>query len=155
MTPEPLRFEVRGMPVAQGSVRAFVRGNRAVVAAVTAPLSAWRHAIATEARDAIGDAPPIAGPVSIWLTFRFPRPQSHFLPANRNRPVAEIRLDAPAYVTSKPDADKVARAALDAMTGVVYGDDSQVAHLSVAKRYANADEGPGVLIQIRHLATTA
>jgi Holliday junction resolvase RusA-like endonuclease len=158
-----ISFDVRGMPVAQGSPRAFVAGGRAIVSTeanrphgsrATAPLGAWRNAIATEARDTIGAAPLLAGPVFVGLTFRMPRPSSHFLPANGRRPTRELRLDAPLHPTSAPDADKLARAALDALSAVVFGDDAQVAHLSVLKRFVDEVEGPGVRVVVRPMVAT-
>ena len=123
-------FDVRGLPVPQGSARAFVAGGRAIVATdanrTSSPLGAWRSAIATEARAAIGSAPPLSGPVRVGLAFRFPRPKAHYLPANGRRPAPVLRLDAPTWHACKPDADKLARAALDALTAVVLADDCQV-----------------------------
>lgn len=142
-----LSFDVRGLPVPQGSVRAFVRGGRAVVAAVRQPLAHWRGAVAGEARAAMlaADLAPIAVPVVVHLWFRMPRPASHYLPAGRRRPVRELRLDAPDYAPSAPDLDKLVRAALDAMTAVVFLDDSQVVRLVAQKRY---DDTPGVAISV-------
>lgn len=154
MTADRVEFDVRGMPVSQGSVRAFVAGNRAIVASVTAPLAAWRNAIATEAREATEGRAPMSGPLSVMLAFRFPRPRSHFLPANRSRPVPVLRLDAPRHLSGKPDADKVARAGLDALTGVAYIDDAQVSVLTVVKRYCADGEAPGVRVTVSTLPIT-
>jgi Holliday junction resolvase RusA-like endonuclease len=152
-----IAFDVRGMPVPQGSARAFVRGDRAVVVtgAGRGPLADWRGAIATEARAAAVGSSPITAPVYVSLSFRFPRPRSHYLPANATRPAPVLRLDAPQMVATRPDIDKLARAALDAITAVVIRDDAQVAVLSATKRYATVDEGPGVFVAIRRLAVTA
>lgn len=150
-----IAFDVRGLPVAQGTARAFVAGGKARIATdsnrPSSPIGAWRVAIADEARDAITGRPPIAGPVRVELVFRLPRPRSHFLPANGSRPVPVLRIAAPVFVTSKPDADKLARAALDALTGVVFGDDAQVGQLRVTKRYVEAQEGPGVHVAVSPL----
>jgi crossover junction endodeoxyribonuclease RusA len=135
MSAEPVAFVVRGVPVPQGSSRAFVgkgkngkpRAFVATEAHTDSPLGSWRTAIAQEAREAMGDRPLLEGPLKVWLTFVFPRPASHFLPANSRRPVRELRADAPTYLCTKPDLDKLLRAALDAMTGVVWRDDGQVA----------------------------
>jgi len=151
-----ISFDVRGIPVPQGSARAFVAGGKArvVTGATHGPLADWRHAIATEARAAVSGAP-LLGPVRVQLVFRFPRPQSHYLPAGARRPKPELRLDAPELMVSRPDADKIARAGLDALTGVLYRDDSQVAELRVTKRYAGSEEGPGVYVSVQSLAVTA
>ena len=45
-----------------------------------------------------------------------------------------------AFCSKKPDTDNVAKAILDAMNGIVYEDDAQVAGLIVQKFYAEKDE---------------
>jgi Holliday junction resolvase RusA-like endonuclease len=149
-------FDVRGMPVPQGSARAFVRGDRAVVVtgAGRGPLADWRGAIATEARSAAAGVAPLTAPVAVSLAFRFPRPRSHYLPVNASRPTPELRLDAPQMVATRPDIDKLTRAALDAITAVLIADDAQVAELRAMKCYATATEGPGVFVTVRPLAVT-
>lgn len=157
MTPL-IEFDVRGLPVAQGTARAFVAGGKARIATdsnrANSPIGAWRTAIATEARGAIEGHPLLTGPVAVDLVFRLPRPRAHFLPANGSRPAPALRLDAPVFVTAKPDADKLTRAALDALTAVVFGDDAQVGRLVVTKRYAAPTEGPGVRVRVACLEET-
>lgn len=51
--------------------------------------------------------------------------------------------------TSKPDLDNYAKAACDAMNGIVYKDDSQVATLVVKKRYR---ETPGLWVSVFDLS---
>lgn len=149
-------FAVRGIPKPQGSGRSFVQGGRAVHVTTTAPLLAWRGAIAREARDALAAIPAATGPVAVVLEFRpKPRPASHYLPANRTRRIRVLRLDAPVHHTSTPDADKLARAALDALTGIAFEDDSQVASLAVSKRWPAVDEDLGVTIRISRLEETS
>jgi Holliday junction resolvase RusA-like endonuclease len=46
---------------------------------------------------------------------------------------------AGAHPTRPPDIDKVARALLDALTGIAYTDDAQVVDLIISKRYGPAD----------------
>lgn len=144
-----LEFRVRGIPVPQGSTRAFVRGGRAVVVGTRRDLLAWRAAIASSVATAMSDTPPLEGPVAVHLFFRLPRPRSHYLPANGRRPTPELRLDAPEFVAGKPDLDKLVRAALDALTGVVFRDDAQVVRRVVDKRF---DETPGVEGRVRTVA---
>src|ERR1035437_132216 len=87
---EPVVFVVRGVPAAQGSSRAFVgkgktgktRAFVATEAHTDSPLGSWRTSIAQEAREAMGDRPLLEGALKVWLTFVFPRPNDHFLPAN-------------------------------------------------------------------------
>lgn len=50
----------------------------------------------------------------------------------------------------RPDIDKLARAALDAITSAgVFRDDSQVTQLAAMKRLAGVDEVPGLHLSIR------
>lgn len=80
--------------------------------------------------------------MELALFFRFPRPRSHFLKSG-------LRPNAPGYVTRTPDIDKLARAALDALTGVAFLDDKQVAVLRASKEYS--DDRPGLHVAIREL----
>lgn len=63
------------------------------------------------------------------------------------RPKATPKTKTPPAV-KKPDVDKLARAVLDAITGIVYNDDSQVVELHARKRLAYLDETPGAIIKI-------
>lgn len=150
-----IAIEVRGTPVPQGSGRSYVAGGRAVHVTRTAPLLAWRGAIAAEARAVMDGRALLAGPVRVAIVVRpAARPASHFLPANGRRPVPVLRFDAPVYHAGKPDADKLARACLDALSSVVYGDDGQVASLRVVKVWPEDGEAPGVSIRVRRLEAT-
>ena len=125
-----ISFDVRGIPVPQGAlVRSpsgglYHRGH--------GRLEDWRHAIATEARLAMGDRPLLSGAVTCELLFLLPRPKSHF------RSNGDLRPDAPTWCTSRPDGDKLERAAWDALTGVVWTDDAVVASWGGGKRYSDA-----------------
>ena len=150
-----IEIEVRGRPVAQGSGRSFVSAGRAVHVTTSAPLLAWRGAIAAEARSAMDGRPLLAGPVRVAIVVRpAARPASHYLPANGRRPAPQLRIDAPVYHTGKPDADKLARACLDALSSVVYRDDCQVASLRVVKVWPREREAPGASIRVHRLEAT-
>jgi Holliday junction resolvase RusA-like endonuclease len=62
-------------------------------------------------------------PVAVGLRFYMPRPKS------KKKAV---------FPTTKPDIDKLARAALDALSTVVFRDDAQVIALQARKVYADA-----------------
>lgn len=130
-----IEFFVPGTPRPQGSKRAFVRGNRAMmVESAGQPLKDWRAAVRLEAGYAMDDqdpSDPFAGPVEIKLAFRFVRPKSHLL---RDGSLAKGRSE---HHTIRPDIDKLVRAVLDAMTGVVWLDDSQVVAITASKGYGS------------------
>lgn len=139
-----LTFEVLGLPVPQGSKQAFVVGKRAVVTErAQATLKPWRSAIAAAAAELVEE--PLAGPLSIRLAFTLPRPKSHYRTGAR---AGELRETAPRWVETRPDVDKLTRAVLDALTGVAYRDDGQIAWVEASKMFGAR---PGVAVAIVHL----
>lgn len=140
-TPDRIVFAVRGIPVVQGSPRAFVAGGRArVVSGATGTgshgqsLHAWRTAIATEARSAMAGLPSFGGPVSVLARFVFGRPRSHL----RSDGMTTLPR-APRY--PRLDIDKLSRALLDGLAGVCFDDDSQVVWLSAEKAWDDDERG--------------
>lgn len=130
-----VRFTVLGTPVPQGSKSAFVVKGRAVIAeANRARLMPYRAAVAAAAAEAMDGRAQLAGPLRLHLWLGFPRPKAHYRTGSH---AGELRADAPAYVATRPDASKVVRAVEDALTGIVYHDDAQLAVLVVSKHYAD------------------
>lgn len=101
-----------------------------------ASLNSWRRSIAREFGPLVKE--PFEGAVGVSAVFYVCRPKSHF---GTGRNAGCLRKSAPAYPVTKRagDLDKLARAVLDALTGVAYRDDSQVIELRLSKLYA---EGP-------------
>jgi crossover junction endodeoxyribonuclease RusA len=124
-----LSFTVFGQPTPQGSVRAFVRGGRAVVTSDNVKLRPWRDTVTWAARDALGGASerstfPITGPVALDLSFHLHRPKS--------RPKT---IDV--YPLTPPDLDKLIRAIGDSLVNAgIIQDDALICDLFVSKRYA-------------------
>lgn len=134
-----LTLYVSGLPRPQGSMRAMTVGGRArIFHADHDDLAVWRGAITHDAAALWGQTPPLDGPVFVHLYFYLPRPAS--APKRRQRP------------DRRPDLDKLARAVLDSLTGVVFTDDARVVQLLAGKYYAS-DEPPGVRIQCGPLET--
>jgi Holliday junction resolvase RusA-like endonuclease len=97
---------------------------------------AWRTAIAFEAAQAMEGRPVMEGPLVVTARFYLPRPRT-----------APARIVVPA---TRPDIDKLARALLDGLTGVVFRDDSQVVTLDAGKRFdVEYDRIPGVWVYVR------
>ena len=142
--PDAITFDVIGMEAAtQGSKRSVGHG---ILLETNKRLRPWR-ALVTDAALATNQ-PLLNTAVGISITFRFLRPKAHF---NKSG----LSLKAPAHLTSKQkgDIDKLSRAILDALTGSLLQDDSQVVQLSAHKRYCTPQEKPGALITIIPLAT--
>jgi crossover junction endodeoxyribonuclease RusA len=97
-----------------------------------APLRDWKNAIAQEAAAAMDGRRPYGGAVKLRGVFYVKRPAGHY--GKRG-----LRPTALAYPVKRSvaDVDKLARALLDALSGVVFADDSQVVGLDVRKRFAD------------------
>ena len=132
-----LIISVHGQPIPQGSMRAFKNkhSGRVIVTADNARTKPWKAAITDKAADVVAAAGmpnPAYGrePVRIAVTFRMPRPKGHY-------GAKGLLPSAPRHPTTIPDLDKLVRAVLDALTGIVYRDDAQVVALETYKRYAD------------------
>ena len=149
-----ISFAVNGTPVAKGSARAFVVGKRAIITAANgARQKPWASAITHEAALAMQSAgAQVAGAaVAVQVTFLMPRPKAHY---RTGRHAFELRPDAPVAHTIKPDIDKLTRLVLDALTGVVWRDDSQVAAI-VARKVYTPRENPAEGVTVRVTLATA
>lgn len=123
-------FDVQSNPVPQGSTRAFIVKNRPIITSTSKKLGDWRHLVASAAQNRVDDL--IEGPVAITLHFRLPRPKS--APKKKRT-----------YADKRPDLDKLIRAVLDAITGVIVRDDSQIVAITAIKDYGSP---PGVRVEI-------
>ena len=133
-----LQFTVLGQPIPQGSTRAFIpKGwKRPVITAANSKTMPWRQEIAgvalTEAQRS-GFQMVVGAPVRIVTEFMFDRPKSVKVP----------------FKITKPDLDKLLRSVLDALTGVLFKDDSQVIESHAYKRFQSP---AGVHIFVGELA---
>ncbi len=125
-----LEFVVVGIAAPQGSKTAFVRGGRVSLVESCARVKPYRALVSLAASQARKE-PPTRLPVGIGITFVFVRPKSHYTSKG------ELRAGAPSF-PGKPDVDKLCRAVLDALTGILYHDDAQVVSLNASKRYGVA-----------------
>lgn len=130
-------FFVEGLPKPKGSLVAVPSKTGKIVMMESRhgearhAYSAWMDAVRYAARSK--HYLPTDGEVEMTIDFRLPRPKSA---KKRPRP----------YV--KPDLDKLARAVLDALTGIVYVDDAQVCKLDLSKNYARVDYPVGAMVVV-------
>ncbi|WP_375483284.1 RusA family crossover junction endodeoxyribonuclease [uncultured Jatrophihabitans sp.] len=134
-TSTAIAFDVLGEAIPQGSMQAFVRGDRAILTSDNPRLKAWRAAVTAGAAATmrLESAVKLDGPVAVRLDFYLPRPPS--IPKRRVWPAV------------RPDVDKLSRAVLDALTGTVITDDSRVVDLRAVKHYARATAGVRVVVE--------
>lgn len=142
-----LTIRIPGEPVAQGRPRAAVVAGRARVFDPKKSRN-WKATaregmrLALDYRGGIQSLPFPDGPVRVVIVARFTCPKG------------DHRKTAPAperWRNKKPDAENVAKAVLDAATGVLWQDDAQVADLRVLTVTAAQGEAPGVLLMVERL----
>lgn len=132
---------VDGDPAAQGSKRLVrLKNGRSVMLEQSKRVKPWRAAVADAARAA--NVQPLHGDVMIVARVRFVRPSGHY------RKDGTVRDSAPAR-PGYADCDKLARAIGDALAGIAYANDRQVAAIALDRVWADEGVGPGASIMIQ------
>ena len=125
-----INYQIDAIPRPQGSKRHVGNGVMLESSKHVANWRAFARLCAVQAMKGHEIAPK-STPVQVTVYFKFDRPQKHFNSKG-------LKPDAPLMHTNKPDSDKLLRALLDSMTGVVFTDDSQVCEVMVCKQYDKA-----------------
>ncbi len=124
-----IEFTVLGCPVPQGSMKGFVIRGRARLTSDNPALKDWRLQVAGAAMMACTNRELLLqdqSPREIRLKFFFRKP-----------------LSAPKYRTAptvRPDLDKLTRAILDSLTGILYSDDALVTRFGHIEKYYGTPE---------------
>lgn len=133
-------FRVDCIPVAQP------RQRHAVIAChvrnylpTNHPVQKFKHEIRQAFAWKRPDGWDVTRPMEVRLVFTFPRPASRIRKRGENPPYPKA---------GKPDVDNLAKAVLDALNGLAWNDDSQVAILYVAKWVGEPGQVPGVTVTI-------
>lgn len=146
-----VEFFVPGLPIPGGSKKAFVNrhtGRANIVDDTGQRGKHWRSDVKKFASEAY-QGPLLDVPLAVVMEFVMPRPKGHF---GSGRNAQQIKPAAPRWPTSPPDVLKLARAAEDAITGVVWSDDSRTVSLRLIKRYVGPDDrGPGLRVKIEEM----
>lgn len=146
-----VKFHVPGAVVGKGRPRIGRIGahSRMFTPAKTAnyeSLVSWHAARAMQEQGPFSDAHqrtiPFKGPVQVNILIGCQIPTSW----SKKKKAAALNGDL--YPTTKPDLDNCIKAVFDAMNGVVYADDVQVANTVCKKRYR---EAPGLWVTVLQL----
>lgn len=125
------RFFVAGTPATQGS-KSLVRNGRGRTFMIESSrrVKPWRSLVAAAARNS--GVRVSEGCVSLDITVMWRRPASHL------RADGSVRASAP-RIPGYGDCDKLARAICDALAGIAYRNDRQVAVLAIRREWGDAD----------------
>lgn len=158
---------IQGSPAPGGSKSAFVltdkatgqprrRANGSIIVNVTDAggerNKKWKADATIQARSFMKGAKPFEEPIKVEFVFYLRRPQIHY---RTGQWAHMLRPDAPEYHTQAPDALKYARGTEDALTGVVWKDDSQNVRICAEKRWMKAGEKEGCAVRIVVLRSEA
>jgi Holliday junction resolvase RusA-like endonuclease len=126
---KPITFSVAGDPVPQPRARITTRGKFAhAYTPKKHPINNYRDEISAAAIVAMGDADPASEPISVVIDAVFARPKSHMTKRG-------VKPTAPKL--PRPDCDNIAKGVLDALSLIVWIDDTLVQRLVVEKSYGD------------------
>jgi crossover junction endodeoxyribonuclease RusA len=137
---------VPGLPRPAGSHRAFVIAGRARIAPANKEQRSWQRVVSECAAEAWTGREPLLGQIMLTATFLFPHPKSHY---RSGVYASQLKPQAPCHNSNKPDLDKLLRAVGDALTGIVWRDDSHVVVVHACKMYTTG--GPCASIKVQPL----
>lgn len=136
-----IAFQVFGTPHPKGSMKLLLRPRPCIVPDSSTELRHWANAVAASAMVARGS--PVRGgaiafvnrPLALDLTFVLERPKT-------------VKR---AFPSVTPDLDKLVRATLDPLTGLIWDDDSRVVDIRARKTYDGAAyglRGTGAIVDV-------
>lgn len=145
-----ITLHVDGTPAPKGSPKVVTRGRGGVplpyprVLADSPATRSWAAEVASAAREHMAlelGAMFVGVALSVTVVFRLVRPAGHYGKSG-------LRPAAPRYPATKPDLDKLIRATMDPLEGVVYDGDSRIVHFDARKVYCAPGEVAGADITI-------
>lgn len=136
-----ISFFCPGLPKPGGSKRAFYNAKLGRSLIVDASNNKdWRASLGVYAQQARGSEPLYDEPLKLTVIFVMPRPKNHY------RANGELKPNAPKYHSSRPDTIKLTRCLEDALTNVLWRDDSLIVIEDLRKCYGK-EPGAQVWVQ--------
>lgn len=138
-----ITFHIPSIPIAQPRQRHRISQTAATAYAsnytpAKHPVNTFKAAVQLACQQAY-KGPPLEGPLSLTIEFYLPRPKNKIWKTKA----------MPAYLhTGKPDIDNLVKSVKDALTGLAWRDDSQVACLIATKSVCDGLGSPRVSVYI-------
>jgi Holliday junction resolvase RusA-like endonuclease len=133
-----VRFTVPGIPVAKGRPR-FVRAGQFTRAVTPKQTIDFENRVRLSAQAA--GIRPLDGPVEVHIRAVWPM---------KGQPLKRSKRPS-SWKPTKPDADNVLKAVLDALNGIAYHDDGQVCVALIHKIHAAQGDPAQTIVSIRPL----
>lgn len=138
-----IEFIVPAVPVAQPRQRTRVGSVNGKLMAMNytptnSPVNDFKATVRMAAAAAHSGAP-LDGVLHLWATFVMPRPKSRCW---KTKPTPRY------WHSGKPDVDNLTKSLCDALSGLLFLDDKQIAWLNAQKLVAAGDEQPHVSVRI-------
>ncbi|OIR16639.1 MAG: hypothetical protein BEU04_01510 [Marine Group III euryarchaeote CG-Bathy1] len=136
-----IELTIPGKPVAQGRPRFYRRGSFVVATDPKASkvYKADIQYLAQKHKEDNNIDELLDGPLGLDIMAYFPCPKSRW---RKTKP----RLEE--HHAKRPDADNIAKAIKDGLTGVFYHDDSQISELIIRKRIAPQGDAPRIEVSL-------
>lgn len=123
-----IEITIPGTPTAKGRARAKRMGKTGIRMYTPTRTASYESVCASVARAVMKSRAPLRGPLLVTFFLHMPIPAS--LSVKK-----QVALNGKPHV-KKPDASNVVKAVEDALNGIVWHDDSQIAHLTARKVYS-------------------
>ena len=135
--PEILVFTVHTVPVPQPRHTVSRKTGRAFIPSGN-PIHQFKADLKSHVREQYS-GPVMDGAITLHCFFLLPRTKGMIW---KKKPMPRVKH------TKKPDTDNLMKAVKDALTGILWRDDSQVWYEVGCKEYHSGDESPRVLIHV-------
>ncbi|HUV65254.1 MAG TPA: RusA family crossover junction endodeoxyribonuclease [Sedimentisphaerales bacterium] len=147
-----IQFFVPGQARPAGSKRAFHHKatGKLIITAANPKQKEWMDSVKWHAIKHVGRMVLLSDAVCLKLTFLRQRPNGDYGTGGN---AGVLKASAPLHNIKVPDLTKLTRCVEDALTGIIWKDDSQVIGQRTNKRYARGDEIPGVEILVETVET--
>lgn len=134
-------FIINGIPKPAGSKTAYRNRYTGRVAVVDACRKSgeWKKSVAYQVINRWKENP-YDGPIILEVSFYMPRPRNHY------RKNGTLKENVNRYCDIRPDLTKLMRCLEDALTGIIWRDDSLIVRQTAEKKWA--DSGPGAHVEI-------
>lgn len=143
----PLVLFVPGLAASKGSVTSFTsKSGQRVYRPASKYTKPWMDTVKFFALKKCKGFITTKKPVLVFVYFYFERTKGDY---GTGRNAGVLKASAPKHYTKKPDVDKLIRAILDALTGIVWADDKQVFAITARKLYCDGKHRIGAYIDIK------